>query len=311
MLIIIKQAVLAVVMTLLPFGAAQATVFFDNGFESETVNTASGVPVAGYDAGRTAVVTGGYTLTGGMTLPNKVNSSTAAGGRGATVYGAAQTATTGFSSQCVGLFSHPDQFKNGCDAGLVKIEATPGVNEPFNGTTTGKYVFSFEMSVTRTDLDTSGWAEKPGIALHTNYWDTTHTIVGYKPVLVVSDSLGNITVSSSSGAPGGTAITTNIVTGLSASTAYNIAVTMDMDARTFTVAVNGAPVGGTFYQLVAAAPGLGLGEYIAVGGKPAGTSVVEGTFHFYDNIKLQSYVPEPEPLSSLDRRAMLMLRPRT
>ena len=86
---------------------------------------------------------------------------------------------------------------------------------------------------------------------------------------------------------------------------------MDMDDRTFTIAVDGLQVGGTFYQLVASAPGLGIGEYGASGGKPVGTSAFEeGFFHYYDNVSLQS-VPEPVSLSSIGLGAMLLLRRRT
>lgn len=304
MRIMTRQAVLAGVVALVPIAAAQATVYFDNQFETEVVNTADNVPTAGYNVGRGAVITGSYNVAGGMTKPTSADGSTTTGGRKATVFGASQSATTGFTTQSVGLFSHAFG-----DAGEVKIEATPGQNDPLAGTTSGKYVFSFGMSVTKTDLDTSGWTEKPGIQLRTNYWDTTHTITGFNPVLSVSESMGNITVSSSTGIAGGTAMTTNIVTGLTVNTAYDIATTLDMDTRTFTLSVNGAQVGGTFYQLVAGAPGLGLGEYLAVGGKPANTSGVEGFFHYYDNVSLQS-VPEPVSLSGLGLGAMLLLRRR-
>ena len=285
------SGVIACGLGILGASTASATVYFDNTFSTETPNTSADTPNPGYSIGQGPVTTGSYAVGGGMTAPTSANGSSI--GRKATVF-AANPAVTGFNSQAVGLFSHPSAFA-GVDEGVIRINPPGGTNNPLTGTTTGQQFFSFDLSVGRTDLNTSTWTVKPTMILMSNYASIGgHD--GFTPMLSVSESLGNIILTSSTGTAGGISMNTNIVSGFTALTPYHIAATLDMDTATFTVAVNGAPVGGTFNQLVPQSWGKGFSGYVANGGQPDATNSVEGNFHFYDNINLQS-APVPEPAS--------------
>lgn len=281
---------------------ASATVFFNNQFETEVPNSDWHTPNVGYSAGKAPVTLGSYNLAGGMTLPTAANNRDTAGGRGATVFAAG---TAGFATQAVGVYSHPAQWAN--DEGQVMVEHGPSQDDPLTGTDAGQYVFSFDFSTNTTAIDTSAWTVKPGIELRSSYFAYRTQPEwwlngGNLALLSVSQSMDKLILNSAEGA-------TEIATGITASTPYHIAATVNMDNATFTIAVNGAPVGGTFTQLVPENWNKGIGEYLARGGQDNDTSS-DGMFYFYDNIQLAT-VPEPATLSLLGLAAAAVLTRRS
>lgn len=275
-----------------------ATVFWSNDFNITVINTAQDTPHAGYNAGYAPVTLDptAFSYDGGMTTPTHANNRTSAGGRGAIVMA---PGATGFSTNAVGMFSHPSVYGNdGADSGSFEVKHQSQQNGPLTGTTSGSYSFEFELSLGAINYDTSMWTEKPSMALKANYADKDYTITGVRDLISFSFSLNKIYMTSAASAPGGAEMVTEIAT-VSALTPVSIKTIVDMDTRTFSVVVDGHSVAGTYYLLEPGAVEYGLGGYRALGGKPD-TTAIQAFTHFYDNIVLQtSLIPEPSASAAI------------
>lgn len=174
--------------------------------------------------------------------------------------------STGFDTQSLALFSHPQPDSLGY-IGHVGLDG-----EPLEGSTIGPWEFAFQISLTTAaqTLDTTYWSIKPGIEL-----------VGADGVLAfITYDDGNLILEHGGGS-------TALVSGFDALTPYTIEADVDMGADTFTVTVDGQQVGGAFEFLNGGYGGITGFE--ARGGR---TGSGEGHYAFYDNISL--FAPRAE-----------------
>ena len=282
------------------------TVFINNQFEDEVTNTASGVPNTGYGINRAPTITSSFNSSGAtveipssynepgiLFHPNYVYNTTTASGRGSTVFAAGQA---GHSSQSVGIYSHPYVYGSGSNRARQQV-ASPSPATPFDGTTSGSYIFSFDMSLPSTFTtvptpDTSLWTIIPGISLQSNFGSAGPFGRPATDLFRVRFSEGDLVLDHQ----GGEQI---LVNNYATNQVYSISTLSNMDTDTFTVIVNGNQIGGVYNMLspTDALLNQGIGGYFLTGGSAATAGGNPDTFTMYfDNIFLASevsFVPEP------------------
>ena len=309
----ISVAAAVVVFACISISSAQAavisyqTVFINNQFEEEVTNTSSGTPNASYSTNRAPTITGAFNSSGAtvqipssytepniLQHPNYVYNSTTASGRGMTVFAAGQG---GHSSQSVGVYSHPFPYGSGGNRGRMQV-ASPAPATPFDGTTSGNYIFSFDMSMPSTFTtipvsDTSLWQIIPGISLQSNFGSSGPFGRPATDLFRVRFSEGDLVLDHL----GGTQI---LVNGYAANQVYSIKTVSDMAADTFNIIVNGNQIGGVYDMLspTDAMMNQGIGGYLLTGGSTvaSGGGNPDTFVMYFDNIFLASeitFVPEP------------------
>jgi len=206
-----------------------------------------------------ALFTDAYKTAGKMTFPTYARNNGYLSRRGTVIR---PEATDGFDTQ------HAEVFCHSGEQGEISILPPDGVYDPITGTNNDPmgpdpWIFSFDISLEAVcDDDTSGWTYQPGIRLVTNRGGDSQTPGEIQDLIKIRLSNSSIVLDSldAEGQPQETVLVADYLL----NTVYNIACTMSMTDDTFTVAVDGSPVAGTFGFLTGPTD-KGVGGFVADG----------------------------------------------